>query len=159
MSAYIVNKDHILYLVEAAMSPRLNPCHGHFSWFFHSTQSLYAGDYEGAAKAANMLWHENIKSVAYRYPNDKPEELPGPVGETFEIESHDFSWTGFSIDPVQVLASCDCYEYQSCEHPEWETSQARVFLNALRKHAWRSLPGYEDTTWGAPKRMERFAVA
>ncbi len=33
MSAYLVEKNHIIYLVSAAMSRRLNPHGGNFSWY------------------------------------------------------------------------------------------------------------------------------
>lgn len=162
MSAYIVDKDHILYLVEAAMSRQLSRHGGQFSWYHGEPGEhfqLGAGDYERAAEVANMLWQENIKSVSARYPNESSATLPGPVGEDFVIASHDFSFTGFNIEPVQVLASCDCYVYQSCEHEGWQSSEAHAFIERLRSHAWHALPGYDKAEWGAPKRMNRKIAA
>lgn len=152
MSAYIVDRKHILYLVSAAMSRQLGNCD--FSWWNESTGGriyIRAGDYSTAAEAANMLWRENIASVSARYPNESSATLPGPIGENFVIGSRDLQaalWVDFDL--AQVLKACDCYEYQSCEHPGWKTSDAKAFIDALRNKAWHSVPGYSNAAWGAP---------
>lgn len=152
MSAYIVDKDHILFLINAAMSRRINP-HG-FSWWFEPNgkrDQIGYGDYEKATEIGNLLWLENVKSVSARYPGESSGTLPGPIGGSFVIEKRDLSATFDEVDPVQVLKSCDCYEYQSCEHAEWKSSEAKAFIDALRKDAWNALPGYDAAEWGAPK--------
>jgi hypothetical protein len=152
MSAYIVDKEHVLYLVEAAMSRRIGG--GSFYWMWgNPTQSAKLGtcDYERAVEVANMLWRENIKSVSARYPNESSATLPGPKGGAFVITRADFEgvrWLQF--DAVQVIKACDCFNYQSCEHGEWEASEAKGFVDALRSSAWHELPGYDGATWGAP---------
>jgi len=45
-------------------------------------------------------------------------------------------------DPLVVLKAIACLEYQSCEHPGWLDSEARVFCQALRRVAITALPGY-----------------
>jgi hypothetical protein len=94
-----------------------------------------------------MLWSENLRSVQCRYEDTKPTELPG----TDDIPLYDAHapWPQ-PIDPVEVLKAADCYEYQSCEHPGWETSESRSFIMRLRQRAWQHLPGYDDAPWGAP---------
>ena len=57
----------------------------------------------------------------------------------------------FTATVPEVLKATDCYEYQSCEHPEWPSSNAHDFIQALRKDAWRLLEGYEEAPWGAPE--------
>jgi len=54
--------------------------------------------------------------------------------------------------PVITLSLISCYEYQSCEHPEWRTSEARAICEALRKLAIRNLPGYDEAPWHADTR-------
>ena len=49
--------------------------------------------------------------------------------------------------PVAVLKAISCYEYQSCEHPGWHTSEARQFCSVLRDHMISMLPGYDDAQW------------
>jgi hypothetical protein len=159
MSAYIVDRQHILYLVRAAMSHRLNPSHSHARWIWNRNREagtyesgeLMCNDYEHAAQVANMLWRENIKSVSHRYPHESSETLPGPINEQFVIEPTDIHCMWETFDPVQVLKALACYEYQSCEHPEWEDSEAFAFCKSLEKSAICVLPGYEEAEWGAPK--------
>lgn len=153
MSAYIVDKNHIVYLIQAAMqNGGGHAARGPLYWYFGNPRdhdTIQSGDYDKAAEVGNMLWRENIASVAYRYPNDKTSAtLPGPIDRE-EITPGDFRLCA-PIDPVQVLKSCQCYAYQSCEHPEWEESEAFSFIEALKGAAIQALSGYEEAEWGAP---------
>lgn len=160
MSAYIVNLEHVAYLVQAGTASEIGMRDSTLSWARNNKrETLPAGDCEQARRVGQMLWDENIKSVQARYPRDAVSELPGPVDCSFlypkQGEPH------FDIfDPIQVIKACDCLDYQSCEHREWATSEAKAYVDALRQHAWSSLPGYDDAAWGAPKRTafaSRFA--
>jgi hypothetical protein len=161
MSAYIVEKAHIVYLVHAAMSRRLNSHGSSFVWNAAGAGQpwhrgdLTCNDYEKAAEVANMLYAENLRSIQARYPGG---------GDSIEtIRPSDFATVPASIDPVQVLKSCDCLEYQSCEHDGWGISEAKAFLCSLRKHAWQSLAGYDAAAWGPPRpaganRVQRYKL-
>lgn len=161
MSAYIVSRAHIRYLVSAAQSYTLFQHHGHLSWVWdidrnagtYKRAEIHRGDSDRANAVGKMLWDENIRSVRYRYPNT--ENLPGPIGESYEYV-HDWTYDGeqyvrvlhlLRIDPLAVLKACDCLDYQSCEHPGWDGSEANAFLEALRKAAYRAIPGYENAAW------------
>ncbi|MER5754385.1 hypothetical protein [Streptomyces sp. NPDC002088] len=82
-----------------------------------------------------MLLAENRRSVDHRYAEEEWEQpylfqsLPGVP------------------NPVAVLKALDGFEYQACEHPEWETSEAFNFCDSLRRTAIKKLPGYEDAPW------------
>ena len=161
MSAYIVDKEHIVYLVQAAMSRAMNPHGGSFSWVWdcdretgvYKRDTIACNDYAHAAEVGNMLWLENVKSVSARYPGESSGKLPGPIGGSFVIESADIThWP--QIEPVQVLKACDCYAYQTCEHDEWKDSQAHAFIERLRSAAVHALPGYDAAEWGAPKKQK-----
>src|SRR5262249_54372168 len=82
-----------------------------------------------------MLLAENRRSVDHRYNEQEWEqpylftELPGRP------------------DPVVVLKPVACYRYQSCEHPDWRTSDAAAFCDALQDRATRCLPGYATAPW------------
>lgn len=148
MSAYMVDRHHIRYLIEAAKSEVICS-HGDFRWR-HNGQSHRITD---EVALANMLWGENRKSIEYRYPDtiDHPEDSPGEIGETFvfiEDNFPDMRWLKF--DPVQVMASCDCYSYQSCEHPGWEESEAKAFIDSLIGYVRRRVQGYDEAIWGVP---------
>lgn len=158
MSAYIVDKEHILYLVQAVTESRIG--HRSFSWWHNEEHHmLRPGDYERAADVANMLWLENVRSVSTRYPHESSATLPGTANTQFVIHPRDFNrvrWMEFK--PAQILKACDCYAYQTCEHEEWKESEAFAFINSLRSAAWHSLPDYEACVWGAPESTERKVV-
>jgi hypothetical protein len=160
MSAYIVDKHHITYLIAAAFSRAILPHGGGFTWY-HQGQwhELPAGDYDRAAEVANLLWRENVASVSARYPNESSATLPGPIAKDFVIQPSDIRRLFETFDPVQVLKSCDCYEYQSCEHDGWEDSEAHNFIEGLGRRAISALPGYEAAEWGAPEPLPASCVS
>lgn len=155
MSAYVVDREHVVYLVEAAM--RLEGYGGGLHWGWgretvgtYIPAELRPGDYDEAVRVGQMLWNECIRSVSARYPDEPVTDLPGVEGEDYTFTRRDLD-PFLRIDPVQVLKSCSCYAYQSCEHDGWETSEAYAFIDALRHRAIASLPGYEEAAWGAPE--------
>lgn len=82
-----------------------------------------------------MLWRENVRSVQYRYEDTiETGILPGPA-DFSELDTMTYTAPGGigpALDPVKVLVALRSYEYQSCEHPGWETSEAHAFCGALR---------------------------
>lgn len=91
------------------------------------------------------LAFECWRSVRYRYP-DGP--LPGPIAfEDSPVICDGRLRLYKSLTPVQVIKACDCLEYQSCEHPEWEQSEACKLLKAIREAAIGALPGYSEAEW------------
>jgi hypothetical protein len=113
MSAYILNRPHIVSLVQSARA-----------------YGVIADDPHEAAEAGKMLWQTNIASVAYRYPGTA--NLPGPVGEDFNLTAEDFAAVPREPDPSAVLRNLSAYDYQSCERPDWAQSKAFAFCEALR---------------------------
>lgn len=157
MSAWIVSKKHIDALVTAAMVGNTGR---KMRW--RVPGDVPADAYQrgepwgpGAAEAARasmrdmilsaagrvgaMLWNENHLSVNHRY--DQSEEEAPYVYEAFPASK---------LAPGFVLKQLDCYEYQSCEHPGWEASEARAWCDALRQWTWDriTIPGYEAAPWG-----------
>lgn len=92
---------------------------------------------ETAGRVGAMLWAENRRSVDHRYDEEEIE----PVYEA--PNSRQLARVG-AVDPLVILRALSCYEYQSCEHPEWESSEAHAFCDALRATAIRRLPGFDD---------------
>lgn len=129
----MVPKRHIDFLVTAGLN------------FARGSSPVRWGDDgkflspETASEAGSMLWVENRASVNYRYGENEPN--PEYRYERFRGK----------IDPVQVLKALDCLEYQSCEHPGWETSAAKRFCESLRRLAIGHLPGYEKAMWRIPE--------
>ena len=154
MSAYVVDREHIVYMVEAATSLAISRYGA--SWYHNGEHhQLGRGDYEEMVRVANMLWRENVVSVQYRYDDCDPASLPEIIDEDYTITLHDFRSSFMQgFDPVQVIKSCHCYIYQTCEHPWWKESEVYAFIKSLEGHAMRSLPGYDDAEWGSPERKE-----
>ncbi len=90
---------------------------------------------ETVGRVGAMLAVENRRSMDHRYDETELEDL------------YEFTSYKGNIDPVAVLKAIQCYEYQSCEHPEWETSEAHEFCQALRSAAIDKLPGYSEAQW------------
>jgi hypothetical protein len=160
VSAYIVDEEHIHLLVNAGLG-YANGLSGKLRWqvrelTIEEQNRVYAKGQpwgpeahmmygrvvrhltrENAGYVGAMLLAENARSVDHRYDEDEWEQpylfksLPGVP------------------NPVSVLKALDGFEYQACEHPEWEKSEAFNFCQSLRKRAITKLPGYEaDEHWG-----------
>jgi hypothetical protein len=153
MSAFMVGKPHIDAICEVALwGPSANgPLYpGHATWFkprfgFGSERRLEFADLD---ELGAHLIEENLKSIHARYPDtvDNPESTPGPIARYWE-HAYTFEYCAVRPNPVQALKLIDCYEYQSCEHEEWETSEVRAFCQRLRRSVIQTLPGYHDAPW------------
>lgn len=158
MSAYIVNKNHIMFLLAAMGSRSILGRGSRFSYYWDAKPDcrteVDSYDPQAMADVGNLLLRENLASVTARYPRESSATLPGPRDHDCEITPADIGRYCYGVvDPVQVLKACDCLEYQSCEHDGWRASEARAVLEALRRAAWHALPGYDGAEWGAPERM------
>ena len=141
MSAYVVQKTHIDALIGAALQASIG--HGAFRWY---TGTRAGGDILAheltdlnADETGAMLWEENRRSVAFRYNGEA-------VGAVIVPFVHAIAHVP-PIDPVRVLKAIRGYEYQTCEHPEWESSSAKAFCDSLTAHMVTKLRGYDDAKW------------
>ena len=145
MSAFIVDRGHIRFLIDAGLRlPARLYEDNTLSWRDRELTR------ETASAVGLMLWEECRRSVAYRYHDEPDADLPGPCEDGPRFGYVHTPCTK-KIDPVEVLKAIDCYSYQSCEHPEWEASEAHAFCASLRSCAISCLPGYEKAPWGAPE--------
>ena len=125
MSAFVVHRNHVLYLVAAMLPGAL----GRYPFSYcHVGRAVTIDTPAAAAIAANVLAAENARSVRARYGerNDAP-------ADTFRASQVPNLVT--SIDPAQVMRSVECLEYQSCETADWETTEAAAMLRALYRQA------------------------
>jgi hypothetical protein len=173
MSAYIVDRDTIDLLVAAALVlPGLADHHGEpeFTWWVHSQQRRHRINCHGFHPAdgrldrytpdtlGRLLWDENVRSVSYRYPDDRPHELPGPADApwlgTYTARTADLQLTIRSgqIRLADIVSAVACYRYQSCEHPEWHGSAAAAFCDELEAEALRIYAGREEEQTGGEAR-------
>jgi hypothetical protein len=110
MSAYVVDKELIDKLIAGGLSARL----------FRP---------KDATEKGQMLWRENVVSVAYRY-NLATRDATELAEYERDVEAYEYEpcvTTGAEID-----AAIDCLDYQSCEHDGWTESAAYRLLKELR---------------------------
>ncbi len=150
MSAYMVSRAHIAYLVAAARQYSRGPFG--FSWFFRGQRFELGGTRQHADSLGRLLWEENARSIRERYP-DSHEDMVGGVWYAHPLQATLECLP--APESLQVLQACACFEYQACEASDWEESEAFAVVQALRKAAIYRLPGYEDRAWGAPEAWER----
>ncbi len=146
MSAFIVDLNHINYLINAA----LETGEGYRTFRYYHDGQWHDVEEASATDCGQMLLDENIRSVGHRYDSEDsvPEQLPGSLDEVY---AHDWNhYDGYQ--PGQVFKSIRCLNYQSCEHPSWEDSAAYAFLQALITATIDRVPGFESAEWGAPER-------
>jgi hypothetical protein len=76
---------------------------------------------EQPANVANILMSENVASVNYRYgENDMPSIAYALVTPLPEL--------------IPLHKAFGCYDYQACEHPEYEQSLAKRLCDAGLHH-------------------------
>ena len=151
----MIDREHVRFLINAAWA--LAERGSDFSWHWNdgagmSHRSVMAGgDFDRAAKIGQELWDENKRSIHARYPDTaEGGDMPGPIGETYQYRVHRSDYGG-KFCPYQVVASCDCYRYQTCEHSGHEGTMAWGFVDELRRVALSAiLARGPSTTWGAP---------
>lgn len=81
------------------------------------------------SSTARLLAEENIRSVAYRYPNVAVEWWLSMTEEAYLAECMRTRVEGYAPDRVNNLAKS--LDYQSCEHPGWETSEAKRIVDLV----------------------------
>ena len=79
---------------------------------------LIGGD--DAQALADELLAENIRSVNHRYRESTPVE-------PCDLSDHEAD----TRTPPELIALCECLGYQSCEHPQWESSNAKQLLDLI----------------------------
>lgn len=142
MSAWVMDKRDIDVLVSALVE-------------FDVWMSLNGKDYAYAKNLdadaiGKTLWLENVRSVTHRYNLDTS---PSRDRQDEHAEYVDmvvgYKWTPYTgIKPGPVAKLASCYDYQSCEHDEWEASIAKDIIVRLNDKLVTFLPGYEDGPWG-----------
>lgn len=160
MSAYIVEEEHINYLVNAGVELRgvylktdEKDQHG-----LPTRKELNLMSDEELSEVGQMLWDENEASVNDRYPDCEGEELPGTIAGMPTVEAIAYRFERKVLPDknrlAQIITACHCYDYQACEHDGWENSQAKKLVDSIKGQAVRKLPGMDEAAWGAPKGYE-----
>lgn len=153
MSAYIVTDGTIRLMVEAALGiTDREPLSWWYDGRWNKLNPYGVTEEEKLGKHGirlidkhafgQILVDANYRSVSHRYQEDS------------EPPEYRHERSTLPVDPVQVLKTIDCFDYQSCEAADWEESEAYAICSALRHRAIQQLPGYDDAKWGAPEAWE-----
>ena len=107
-----------------------------------------------ADAVGEMLLVQNERSYDHRHAGQHPTARLAyrftERGRWAKVEGRvDAGWLmrGVRLEPVAALKALSCYEYQSCEDPGWQGSEARAFCDSLRRCLIAALPGYEAAPW------------
>lgn len=149
MSAFVVSKAHIDALIGVAVFGPKHVISPGMAWYgIHDPDTGERLTNDDADRIGTELWSENVRSVAYRYPDDESGGRPGPNDFTDEQAfGYAFPVMTPRISAVAALKAISSLEYQSCEHPEWEASWSARLLAALGRSLWAYLPGYNEAEW------------
>jgi len=150
MSAWVVSRKHIAYMVLASTIPDF--LGSRLEWF-HGGNKKEIGPAERWNRdrieaVGNMLWKQCVKSVKYRY-GGPASKLPGHKSGKFKFEDVPLTYPE-PFDWIQLIQSVHCYEYQSCEDPDWKPSEAHEFCKCLIEFALVHLTHNKACVWGPP---------
>lgn len=139
MSAYVVCKDQIDLIISAAIEASI-------AVFIPRSQSLVPVNDQTAALVGQMIWAENVRSVAYRYAHNSDVDTEA---DWQEVEAYRFRrYT--NLKPAHIAKLIDNFDYQACETPNYCQTPTAAFIKALKiiypRHT--GTPEDEAAPWG-----------
>lgn len=143
MSCFLVGSDHIQYLVQAAK--KYEACCKIAGEFV----SMRNASDDQCQRLCTMLHEANAESYAYRYADNESvqRDVRGARENPVAWEDNPFR----HVEATQTLKALRCYEYQSCERPDWRESDAFLNYVQIMHAAIAHLPGYDKAAWGVPE--------
>jgi len=128
MSAFIVSQEHITAMLQAATGRY--PGDG-ASYYWNGQSHYFNGS---QTEIGQKLLNENYRSVNHRYNESEP-------APTFRLR------IVRDCSPVELIKLIHCYNYQSCECPDWKETEAYAISAMLERRAINKLPGYDEAAW------------
>lgn len=125
MSAFIVSNTQINAIVRAASRMGL-------SYQYAGLTRRVAGMEQ---EMAEMLLCANYDSVNARY---RENNLPRAI--VYAIDAP-------ILPVISTIKLANSLAYQSCEFDEWDSSEAKAFLDAFESWSINKLPGYDAAPW------------
>ena len=95
-------------------------------------------------EVGQLLLNENVKSVNHRY---RAKDVP-PAYAFREVHAIKRGQYNPILTAIDIIKACNCLEYQSCEHPGWNRSWAKRFLDHVIDNSIPRLPDYDAAPWG-----------
>jgi len=139
MSAYLMDQQTVGLLAHFAVESEAS----HYG-------ECYGLNLETTDQVVEALTRSNLISLAARYPDDQDPaaSFMGMPKRQYITECKQEAKRAWSVPVVEILKSCSCFEYQSCEYDDWHKSTAHKVITAIRKECINRLPGYEEAQWG-----------
>lgn len=153
MSAFMVGRQHINAMVTVFLYGPTRPAGGFQRWEMPRHHTYITQDHERNEitpdELGQLLWRENYRSVMGRYPDCNPDNLPGPNDfSPADIAFYTFERSRTVPTVAQTYNMLRCYEYQSCEHDDWQTSPAHRFVEQLKDKLFQTYEDVKrDNTW------------
>ena len=139
MSCYIIETRYIKRIVLS------------FRQYFLQTQHTSQICIPGEDNYSDITEIDTLKRIGqvlidqnYRSYNTRYDELEQP--NIFEITGQDLMYMS-RLTPVETLKALASYDYQSCETPDWQQTDAYKLVGFIRYCAISALPGYNDAKW------------
>ena len=142
MSAWLIGKRHVDALVCAFLE--------------EGAGEIDTSHLSGRDQLGQLLMDACMRSVAHRYPDHSPGDLPG-WKDDYRVP-YRYAIPVPPPTPVETHKNCDCYIYQSSEHPAWKSSLAHELVTTLRRIVTAHLgittaeilasPEWQDAPWG-----------
>ena len=145
MSAFVLPAEHLNVLLWGA----LRAGHGRICWHYGNPTRMGELTAENTTAVGQMLLEANVASVNYLYNAAGAAE---PYHYRTPVHT---DWNA-----VELLKALACYEYQSCESPDWEASSAQRLCRVIERELIVSLRGWTEAPWSisttsAPAAAER----
>ncbi len=136
MSAFILPNDHIGYLVNLGQQLHIRGVS-----IGDNYQSLALYDEHDRRYVTAELLAANRTSVATRY-----NEPASPVADVPEVRNPHLSFNNLA-QFAQALQWVRCYQYQSCEDPNWNTTFAYHYTQRLITELQSKIIDCFATSW------------
>lgn len=151
MSARLVSPHHVAALAAFAIKQnRANTIHR----LRLSDELLEATPVGSAAKIAEILMAENVRSVDHRYPSNIDTErnkdvvrIATEVAARYVSDPAHFESLGRhgkALTALDIIKMADCLNYQSCETDDYQETAAAKLLMQIRENAITAIPGYDE---------------
>lgn len=140
MSAFVLSNKNYDFVLSAL----IDRMRGDYIYVNDEHLQLKAGNQRSGFEknltlVGNLLRNANIASVDYRYRE-----------KSSKYDEYTFKYTHYSLKDkiITALKILDCYDYQSCEIPDYDKTEACRVVNIIRKTLIASLPEYDSAPWG-----------
>ena len=145
MSAWLCSQDHINLIVNASDDPNEE------TFKLLLEENLNSLRYRYRYAKSDFLQDCDVAAKSYQFERIAPIDLIQRVyAERRDLANrHPVVTQEITLDRVraQVRLSCDSFDYQSCEHPEWEMSKAAAIVHGIMNNTPANEQLEDEALW------------